>query len=454
MRKALRWLGIGIGLLLLLVAGIWGLSRALGPTDAQERALAILAQSDKPVGRNAFPAIWLLPYDVPEDQLEAVTAEDARRFSDAPLFDPKRIENDAGLVSVAEKRFRRVVPRDRGEPEYCGLNDTGCLDKVRGNVDAYSKWRNENSQLIQKLSSLSEYDYFRNSLPPRLDMPIPEMQDFGALPTLRALDFAEGRTDKALEGVCRDVSTLRRLSTGTDSLIHGMLSVAAIKGESRLFADMLEALPEGTILPAECATAFVPPRFAETTLCNAMRGEAGFSRNISRALRESDDPTGSWFGNLVHPILFDDDGTEAILAENYAWPCSEAAKSSISDDEPLKMPPPDNSLFRLQCAGNIAGCMLGQVGAGAFDPYLQRSQDNAARIKLMATLLWLHEHAEDKRSLAERLAARPVELKSPTRDVQIVDRGKALSIRMFDDSRGKDWQIPLPTCLQDAPVTR
>jgi hypothetical protein len=78
-----------LGLLLLMVA-LWVTSRLLGPTDAQEAALARMREPMPPVDRNAFPALWLMSYDMPATERDRAFAEDLRRFRAillAPLAD-------------------------------------------------------------------------------------------------------------------------------------------------------------------------------------------------------------------------------------------------------------------------------------------------------------------------------------------------------------------------------
>jgi hypothetical protein len=65
----------------LLVVATWAISRFVGSTDAQEQALATMRRLPPVTGRNAFEALWLLPYDVPESQRGRIVAEDLRRLA-------------------------------------------------------------------------------------------------------------------------------------------------------------------------------------------------------------------------------------------------------------------------------------------------------------------------------------------------------------------------------------
>lgn len=461
MWKALRWMGIGIGLLLLLAAGIWGLSRALGPTDAQERAVNLMSQNATSPGRNAFPAVWLLPYDVPEDQLEAVAAEDMKLWVSRPLPYLENSGDDAAdvatvasePVSVAEGRFGRVVPMDREGPEYCSSGTIDCLAQVRSNLQVYQEWRKSDAKLLDRLQVLARYDFIRNELPPRLDAPFPVLQHFGALPTLRALDFVEGRTDDALAGVCSDTDMMRRFASGSDLLIYTMVSVAYDRVESRLLAEMLEELPADHDMPAECATLASPRKSETLSLCNAMRGEFVFSSGMGAQMKVS---ARNPLERAQMALGYNDAKTRAEIAEGYAWHCGSEARQMLRQDKPAKAPmqAPLGVKGYFRCADNAMGCVLTRIAAPAYADYSSRMQDMGARSQLLATLLWLREHADDRRPLSERIASRPANLKSPARAIRVADGGKALEIHMYDASHENDFVLPLPAYLQDAPVIR
>lgn len=458
MRRVLKWLGIGFGALLLLAVGIWVSSRMMGPTEAQERALAVMAQPvDPPPGRNAFPALWLLPYDVPDDQLEAVTAEDMKWWANKPLPNFQNADDAPAQVtavkhepiSLAEPRFGRIVPAKREGPEYCSSGDPSCLAKVRADLSAYRAWQESNAQLLDHLSALNQYNYLRNQLPPRLEAPFPAMQHFSALPTWRALDFVEGRVDAALAGNCRDIVMFQRFARTSDLLIYTMISAAFERTGTRLFGEMLRELPAEHPLPVECAALSEPPSASDLSLCETMRGEFRYSSSIvASSFAMQRNPV----DRLKAALTYNDAKTKGKVAEGNAWYCGKQAADLLRQDLPAK-PPETYSAFGLRdyfrCADNALGCAVTRIAEPVYDDYAPRLQDMGARDQLLATLLWLREHAVDRRPLTERLASRPANLKSPSRDIRIVDGGKVLAIRMYDRSREKEFELPLPAYLQD-----
>jgi hypothetical protein len=447
MRKVLKWVGIGFVALLVLLAALWSLSRWMTPTREQKQALAVLAQQDTPAGRNAFPAIWLLPYNVPEDQLEAVTAEDAEKFRrQTPVYG---LDYHFDGTSVAEEKFGRVAGTDVADTKRCNMREPGCLTKVRADPAGYAQWKQDNQVLFDRAQAIAKYDYYRNTFPVRPDMPFPAFQHALMSPTMHAVDFVEGRTDQAVDGVCRDLGMWRKFLKENDSLIVSMIAAAGIRGNSTLLAEMLQELPADYSLPESCVVATGAPVVEELSLCNAMRGEAVFSFNTQQMVGTLGNLTGKRWIDIFAPLLDDPKGTQAMTSPIYAWPCSQEAKKQITSDQPVKTPFQPIGLAHFECIGNAAGCVLRDAVMPVYDDYFHRSQDTGAQLKLLGTLLWLREHTDDRRPLAERLASRPDELKSPTRDIEIVDGGKALSIRMFEVKRNKTFELPLPGYLQD-----
>ena len=90
MRAVMRWLGwlILCGCLLLVGTAIF--FRIAGPGAAARAALALL-QDAEPVeaGRNAFASIWLIEYDVPAKQRDALAAQDIDALIGADTDQPQ-----------------------------------------------------------------------------------------------------------------------------------------------------------------------------------------------------------------------------------------------------------------------------------------------------------------------------------------------------------------------------
>lgn len=446
MGQVVRWMAGLLAVALLVVIVLFAVSRLRGPSSEQRDALALLQDDTHPQGRNAFPAIWLLPYGVPPEELTTITAQDMARL-DALPYEPGDPAASLDFESSASKRFPRALASKEAAPERCRLRGLGCLAQVRARLGQYRQWRVSEGDVIDRVLAIQQYDYFRNQLPARTDVPFPEMQLFSVLPTLRALDFAEGRVDEGLAGVCSDISMWRKLSNGSDMLVFSMIAVAGLSGSSQLLVEMLQEIPEIHPLPASCKIALQPLHADEFSMCNSMRGEAQYLQYLGVALKSTDSPVGNAVGDRLFPVFFDPEGMAAIAAPAYAWPCSQEAASALAADRALHIPVRSTSLVRLECVANFAGCALAGIGAPSFDTYLQRGQDARARMLMLGTVVWMREHAADADSLKELLAARPQDWKSPTRAIEITADGEALTIGMFDAKYGKQWQVRLPDYL-------
>ncbi|WP_407351955.1 hypothetical protein [Luteimonas sp. R10] len=451
MRRWLRRAGIVLLALLAALALLWSGSRLRGPTQVQRHALQLMASSPQPEGRNAFPALWLLPYDVPNAEQEAVAAEDVERMR-ARLRSTADDPAEVGLIdlrTVAHERYRDLRPSDEDEKLFCRPRERDCLLRVRAAPDVYRALAARNSRLFERIEALSGYDHYRSLLPLRLEVPFPELQHGRALLTRHAVQFVHGEVDAALAGACRDVSTWRRLGGHSDSLVMRMIGIAYSTGAAGLLADMLAELPMDHPLPAGCAAAFEPPPAEELWLCEPMRGEFAYSTGTVSALREADDPASSVLDNLLWPVLLDVEMTRAEMAGSFASFCAPEELQRVAADRAGAGARQEPGLLRLECVGNAVGCILANIAAPAYQPYQLRAQDHGAKLKLVATLLWLRAGGENRRPLAERIDRRPDAYKSPTREVEIAEDGRALRIQLFETGHGGYWQVPLPPDLQE-----
>lgn len=451
MRKLLRWAGVVLLALLLAVIGLWLLSRALGPSDEQEAALASLESAGPAPGRNAFAALWLLTYDVPEGAQDAIVAQDAASFARLPLpnadaYDPAQAPR---WQTAAATRFAKLAPSAKDWERFCKSSQPGCLAKVKADRDGYAALLERNRKLIERSAELRKFGHYRNALPVRMDMPFPSFQYAIAPLTRHALAFADGDRDAALAGACADLSAWRRVGTHSDSLIVRMVGIAfATDGYARLIADMMAELPPDHALPAECAAALATPSAEEGLLCEAMKGEWAYVRSGMQAIAKEPRPTGGAI-DYFFPVLFDADMTDARLAVAHARTCAASARAGVAADTPADFSGEARG-WRFDCVGNAAGCVLADISGDAhFERYAWRAQDNAARLRLLGALLWLREHADGNATIAQALRKLPPAFASPGHPIEIADGGKALRIRQFDDTREAYWQVPLPQLAAD-----
>lgn len=450
MKSAFKWLGLVAGLLLLAAVALFLAARLQGPTSAQRDAVAEMQVVPEPAGRNAFAALWLLPYDVPEAQQEAVAAEDVQRYSPAgSLPADSGLDRSAGFASIAGARYADLRVEDKQLPDYCTWRDEGCLAKVSEGKVAYAKLLERDARLIDRVAALSQYGHVRNEFAAGLDMPFPAYQLLSRTLTKNAHDFAIGKVDAALAGTCRDASTARMLMRSGDNLIGSMIAVVMLQGTAQLFTDMLATLPADHPLPVNCTQAFVPPVADELSVCNAMRGEYRFmTGGVSRSMQQEREK--SWLRAAQLWLVYNEEKTEAAAAANLARWCSEDAASMLSQDIailPASLPIEEPSPWSMQCIDNAAGCILTKIAAPAYSDYQLRLQDSGARLRLVGALLWLREQADGSVSMSQLLTTLPEEYANKRRDLRVSEDGKSLVIDMYETKRNETWQVGLPPYL-------
>lgn len=436
----LKWLGMGLLVVVLVLAVLWTWSRLRGPTPDQRAALALLEAPNTFEGRNAFDAIWVLPYDVPDSEIGTVadadvqTLEKAMRELDAPL-----------VFDSAAKRYPDLKPV-RGQVEPCSFGGAGCLAKVSSAFDDYATLVQANARLIERVEALSAYGHHATRIPPDHRAPFQPWTLLAWPVTAHAVQFVRGERAEALDATCRDLATLRRIGANSDTLIVQTLGTALVtNGYGALLAEMLADTPRDTPLPANCGGALAPPSVDEASICPAMRGELVWSTGLARSARQSyaADPWG-W-------LVFQPEKFRALMAEGLAPPCAMSA-GVLQRDEPVGAPASRRPAWqRVECVANSLGCVLADIGDG-YAPYANRALDHRARLQLLATLAWLRDQP-DEGTLDERLARRPATMRSPARDITVTADGQSIEIAQYDTSRGATWSLPLPPYLVESPAT-
>lgn len=448
-----RWLRrIGIVLLALFVvaAGLWGASRLRGPTAEQRQALELFQDMSPPEGSNAFPALWLLKWDVPEAEQAALVAEDVERLHSRLRGDEVRPVGPSPAEDIAEGRYADLEARLAADPPSCGWREGGCLEQVRSDRDGYAARLGQASRLLERVEAVTDHDHYRNPFPQSMDQPTGLMLS-GEWALMRlgmtrhALQFVDGDVDAAIAGNCRALAGWRRLAGNSDSLLVAMLATDGARGHGRLLADMLAEIPAHHPLPAACEVALAPVKPDEMGLCRAMRGEWALGQSTLDGLE-----AGSVWSELATWVLFDPRASAALSAEVMSWPCSEYAKSALAEDRHLRLPQEERGLARFECVANVAGCILADLAAPAYVDYGLRMQDARARIQLLRVLAWMRVQAADgwTGTAEDLLVLLPADLSGSTRAVDIDPATGHLRMELFHDRPDTHWSIPLPAELR------
>lgn len=442
LRKGVLWLSAILGVVLpVLFAALWGLSRAMTPTRQQREALAMLEAPIAVSGRNAFARLWLLEYDTPEAELDDVVRADAQRLRELLDANPHDLAPQLPSDSTALGHYPHIA-KDDGSVSYCGLREGDCLQHVRDHREAIAARLHREAALLRRVRSLADYGHYRYELPRTFDAPLPPFRGLAISHTQSALDFAEGRTASALESVCRDVATWRRLANHGDSLVFNMIGLSLQDADARLFAQMLAELPLDQALPDACANAFDPERDTPD-MCLALQGEAAQSFDLYE--RMSRVPN-RWSERVIYALGFSASRAKARLAVAYARVCTDTVRTQIATDLPIVPAPAQEAgvLDRLGCIGNSMGCVMADTAAPAYDKYLLRAQDGQAVLRVVAMLLWLRDHAPDRAMSPEWVRRMLAEHWVQPRAIALDEAAMSLQIGFRDTSKVERWQVPLP----------
>ncbi|MBN6152011.1 hypothetical protein JR065_16830 [Xanthomonas sp. AmX2] len=428
-----KWLAWSAGGVVALVLAAYLVSRLWPVPPAQREALALLQQPRAPLrGPNLFAALWALPYAVPAAQQPALLEQDVQRF---------RQSRAAGGFGSALARQPRAPAWPATLPR-CSWRDSDCLDKVRAQRQAYADALQAQAPVLARIAALPADAHYRSPFDARADTPLPELSLLRLGSMRHALDFADGRTDAALAGVCHDAQLGRILLRSDDSLIVPMVGAAMLRGNARLFAGMLAELPVQQPLPAQCAVAFAPLAAEEIGLCGAMRGEARMMFAAFDELGGGAGPPMRWYDAALLR-LFDAERSKAMVAPRYAWSCGATARDALLHDRPAVEAPAQASASRsVGCLANAMGCVLAASAAPDVAPYQRSLQDAAAATRLVAALLWLREHP-DAQPLPQRLAALPAPLRGSARPIQAATEG-GVQVQAYSGREGDRLRLPLP----------
>lgn len=439
--------------LLLLLAGLWTASRMLYPTEAQRVAMAEMERWPEYEGENAFPLLWTLGRDVPDDQLERVLAEDVPRVARHNEQYWEGVESgstpDAKTLPSAADAYPDLAPDSGDRQLFCGGHGVDCLPLVRKDLEAYTALIDRHGRLLDRVEELHRHGYIRSPFPADLTTPWPSYGLTSLPRTRNAVRFANGETRAAVAATCRDLLTWRRLGPRSDGLIPRITAIqVGARDGGRLLAAMLAELPVDEPLPEPCGDALAPPSDAELSLCGALRGEYALNASMSRrqvAQQEDGGVLERWEGAL----LTDPAASLGMVAEAYLTLCP-APESDEGFTRRLEQLKDElGNLWRLECVANAFECVLIGLGAPAHADYMKRVMDDGARVRALATLAWMRGQAGPEKSPTDLLESRPAELNVAEDGMGFGPEGKTLQIQLRWTRRGETWSIPLPPAFHE-----
>lgn len=436
MGKWFRWIFASGGIVLLALVLLWGLSKLMGPSRAERAALAVVSEPVQFTGRNAYPAIWLLDYPVPQEQMATVMADDVRRFAQSPLPDGETAPEDS--TTSAAQRFRGDRPAYEVRQRLCSPRED-CLAKVRNDLPGYEKLMDEHSAWIARAEAATHADYLRNPFPPRMDMPLPTFTSLYAPATLFATQFAQGEHQAAIASTCQAVTDWRKLGAHSDMLISWAIARGyGAEGYGGLLAQMLAEVPNDQPLPPACADAMTMPVAAEVSMCSTMRGEFGFASHATTSILEAE----ARRRGMQQKVFFDTDMTRAMTAIPMAKYCDPATDAAFAADK-VTPAAPSPGLYRLQCVSNAVGCILSQIAGPGYQGFDLGHRDGLAMKRTLAALNWWRSQPDALSDPAAVLARLPAEYRSAAHPLRLNKESTALVMSTLNGNK-EDVVLPLP----------
>ncbi len=405
MRDALRWIGRAILVLIVFVVVVFAAYRIRGPSADQRAALDLLHQDRRPDhGRNAFPLFWFMQYDIPDGDFDVRMAADVAEVSKRLAAGGEALQFEPSAAKLPQPNY--------DDPSLCQSRENDCLRRVSANPEATRLMLKSYARLLLRAQSVEHFDFLWNEFPEDFRAPTgiyPQIAQSFWLSSL-ALEFADGDHAGALDGVCRNAGTWRRLRGATNFFVGDTVSIADTGRAIRLFAEMLAASPSNETIPPSCTDAFRPVEAADVDRCAELSSGFAISENMTREIssmkQSSLERMFSWF-------IFDPQQTDAWRAEQLTLYCGEAASHRLLADKPIAPDAVPHPLWRLECIANFSGCVLAEIASPAYIGYDNRILDYAAHLRLAATLVWLRESPNaPAASLKERFEQRPTNLRS------------------------------------------
>lgn len=404
-------------------------------TAAAAEALRLL-QGTPPKGDSAgADAVWLVEYDIPDAaERRQIMAKLGNRL-------PKEDELPADLQG------RRLAEVEKNELRCTGTDgnrSAGCLSTVRAHREAFQAGVKKHAVLLSNLDRLADY--------PDLDFAVEENGNY-YLPAMltvvthqtapAALDWVNGKREAALNRVCRNIQTGRKLLRVGNSLITPMLGSAVIHKNTRLAAEMLAEEPSWAgRLPESCDAAFAPFPAGEPNVCAAMqfqfRATVNTMNDMARegVLLSVSDLTGNEPPPLMQNKLFSilaysEPHTNALIAQSMAQACTPETLHAIGTDTPRPPQPNTNENWkRPACWHNLAGCILAATATSDDHRYTFRLQDMLMQQRAFQAALALYRLPEKERRarLADILAAHA----SPARKLKYDETVREITFEPYE----------------------
>jgi hypothetical protein len=444
-----------VSLLLLVFAVMFIYGRMRGPTPEQQQALALLEQ--KPAFKpkeNMAAYMWLINYKVPIDRIEAIAETDAKKYN--ALTTTNEI---TAFHSSAEGKYPKRNFSQEEFNGYCSFQKgEECLSAVRKNLATFSPALEKMKDEIAAVEKISEYKFYQSPFEFHMTGMLP---GFSAGQNLLRVHYAHlflnGQEELAIEKVCRDIGAWRSIASKSDNLLAAMVGHSYVRNRSSMLAEMLAATSAEAPIPEQCAIALKDISPDENHLCNAMKGEFGFLKNIDVWINDASNQEATEAGKIKHKFgsfFYDHNRTVAMAAPTFASFCSAEVMAAAAKNTVL----PDiesEQKQKIECdvfdqVSNGYGCILIDTATPSYASYYDRKLDQSAQITAMQILVWLRENKASGNTAQQLFSTRPANLRAFSDRIQLNTEKAILEVNLLSPSSdgAKIWAIPLSSGMQ------
>lgn len=360
--------------LLLALAALWAYGRLTSPTAAQRAAVASMQALPAAEGENGFALLRAQPPAPTPALPEALRCAEAE-------------------AAACLERMAALAPAER---------------------EALEAWR----PALEAAALALRAPMFRDERETvELGDELPPFQRVMDIDSLRAFDFARGETASALAALCEDTRGALRWAAQPESLIQGMVGIAAFRQNGGLIAEMRRRAPADPLPPACAALAEVPDPAQEGLLCPALRGEWRYVQRLMPALeREAAGQAEGPWRFLPNGLLHDGEWAQAVRAETFAIACGEAAVAAARADRTIELAP--GTVRWVDHIAYPASAWLLGLGEPFWRPYQERQLDFLAQRRLLAAALQMAQ-GDPALGPEQRFAALPAGLREGPRPLRL-----------------------------------
>lgn len=415
-----------------LAAAVFGVLPQVA--QRQETATAAealrLLQGTPPKGDSAgADAAWLVAYDIPD------AAE--RRQIMAKLGN--HLPKDEALPAELNNGELKCTMADE-------KRSAGCLSTVRAHRETFQAGVKKHAMLLANADRLADYPDLDFAMDKGLSAILPPMLSVIAAQTApAALNWVNGKREAALNRVCRNIRTGRKLLRAGNTMLTPMLGAAAIRKNTQLAAEMLAEEPSWAgRLPESCDAAFAPFPAGEPNVCAAQQGEY---RNIAHEINvlakagalldtvglEGKEPPVVRQSKLFSIVAYSEPHTNALVAQSMTQACTPETLRAIAADTKLPPQPKAGERWnRPACWHNLAGCQLAAIATPDNNAYSARLQDMLMQQRAFQAALALYRLPEKERRarLADILAAHA----SPARKLKYDETAREITFEPYEHS--------------------